>query len=486
MKHLPDQLCIATVSAALLLSSCATPSSSKRPAASGGAETTPLATRLYLAPACPGETRPNALGEILAGLILKPILESAVSGLGDALVKAGKEQVTPVQVEESTHFYSIDWSDDPLKTSAVRLNQGCVTIVHGRLAAPPPDRATNAQLQTRFNDAAEALVANFQPPAGSSEDGIIQDDAYQYLAPGQDDGSEPVLEFTEDIRFYGRFALSRSDDLTALKLEPRKILVGEHFVPPKRALSGKRDIVATLGLYGPGKTSKSEAFAVSSLAIKKAKSGTYFSGEDANSLSSGWFPLAAIPQPVLDQMKTWDTAQRDMMALKDLRSSVKAELAAIADGSVTRTADQKRALEVQLSETETEIDRLSTRYGGFSAPYSLTAPVTVQLTLTETQEANKFLVDLGQYLSNNNEDIAKPFFDELDPATQRSESATEADNEDTLRIAAITAVSNYRKSAATEGEDRNETTIRVDRIKAEQACRKLRAAGYADIDCVGF
>jgi len=443
-------------------------------------------TRIYLDEQCPGESRPNAIGEVFISLLLKTAIETTINGIGNALIKAGEKQKTQVQIDESTHFYAVNWAKSALQTSEISLRNGCITIVHGVLAPPPPERAPVAQLRERVTDAEKKLIARFRPPEGSLVDPIQVGQGYQYLAPSQSDSKEPILEFTDDIRFYGRFAVSRSDDLTALKLEPRAILIGDRFVPKKRGSSGKRDIVTTLGLHAPGQTGTAEAFALANVPFKNAKSGTYLAGEDASSLSSGWFPPAALPKSVQDRMKRWDTARRDLLALTDMKTSLQDELDAVNNGAITLTPEKVRALNVKIAETDREIDRHERRHGNFSEPFSQASPITVRVTLTETQDGNKFLVDLGNTITSKSKEIAEPIFETFDPATRRANALTEANNESALRKAAILAVDAFNDADAITGTDRDETTVRSTRIDAEVACRNLRAAGYSVIDCIGF
>jgi len=90
------------------------------------------------------------------------------------------------------------------------------------------------------------------------------------------------------------------------------------------------------------------------------------------------------------------------------------------------------------------------------------------------------------FLEENNKVVAATIIEKLAPTKSKEAAALEADSEDALRIAAIEAVSSYGTENNKSGGDRDESKIRVAKIKASQACRKLRAAGYDDITCNNF
>lgn len=73
------------------------------------------------------------------------------------------------------------------------------------------------------------------------------------------------------------------------------------------------------------------------------------------------------------------------------------------------------------------------------------------------------------------EAIAKPIVSAIDPK-KREEVL---DEQDSLRVAAITDAEAYTKAKATGG-----AALRIAQIKAQASCRKLENAGYADVACL--
>jgi hypothetical protein len=115
-----------------------------------------------------------------------------------------------------------------------------------------------------------------------------------------------------------------------------------------------------------------------------------------------------------------------------------------------------------------------------------TTPITMSVSLTETQKGNDFLVKFGTYLADNSAKIAPPLAEALDPTKRATAKAAEKDSDDILLITAVEAVASHQDEDAKLGNDRSESKIQVTKIKANQACRKLRAAGHDDVLCIGY
>ncbi|MEO1662109.1 MAG: hypothetical protein AAFR51_14045 [Pseudomonadota bacterium] len=474
---------IVGVSLAFLVG-CASGRPGSGPIAPKGAEPEgQLVTKLYIKDACSTGTRQNALGSALVGLLLKPFLESVVSKVGDGIRKAGEEQKTQVFAEKGTDFYEIDWAAGQQSSTKLGLNAGCLTVVHGTLATPPTDES---KLRERFDAARKLLSETYDLPPRSRSTPLAEGDAHKYLTPNQT-LDFATLEFSNDIRFFGEFAMERSDDRTAMRLIPQAVLIGKPFAPAKRFVSNKRDIVLTLSLHAPSQSGAADAFAVANIPFKNAKRNVFLSTEDLVGVASGWFPLAPVPESTSKRIDVWDKALKSIQDYETLVSDVQRQLdAGVGDDGKALTNESRATLVTLQRGANREITRLRNNNNPDKTPFGRTSPITVKTVLTETREGNQFLIDLGTYLSANKTEIAEPFFNALDPETRKTARAGEEDNEDTLRIAAIEAVAAYDEAQSKEGDERSESAIRVAEVKAEQACRKLKDAGYSDPDCLGF
>ena len=88
--------------------------------------------------------------------------------------------------------------------------------------------------------------------------------------------------------------------------------------------------------------------------------------------------------------------------------------------------------------------------------------------------------------NKNSTEITNPIYEAIDPGTRSTAAITAQTSDDTLRIAAIEAVTAYTAENAKTGIDRSDAKIRVAKIKADAACRGLRNGGFDDIICLGF
>tara|TARA_R110002049_G_scaffold32139_4_gene107544 strand:- start:3274 stop:4506 length:1233 start_codon:yes stop_codon:yes gene_type:complete len=410
-------------------------------------------------------------------------LEFVVQSAGAAIKAAGEPQKTEVRADTTGHFYEVKWSGTDGDPSQVALNTDCLTIVHGRLAVAPKADETWFDLEKAAKD---SIRSKYKVPAGSLQSAMTEETALSVMSPQIGALIPPRFEFSDDIRFFGRFAIEPSDDKTAVKISPQFVLVGDLFEPKKHFASGERDIVLTLTIHGPDASGTGDAFSVASLTLPRVKAGTYYDGADAYRLASGWFPPAPLPKSVGEHISARDQAVQDLRDLKAIRASLQRSLT---DGKDSKgqalTSESRHALEIELVDADAEISRMGSLLDS-DPPFRRAAPITFRATLAETQDGVKYLSDIGDFLLKQKEALAAPVFDAIDPDTRRAAIEARADNKDTLRLAAIDAVDNFRKADATTGEDRSEAAVRSARIKAEGACRKLRQEGFSDIDCLGF
>ena len=466
--------------ASLLLAACTTAGTGPG-ARTRGADASPatqLETRIYTSPACPAIGNQETFLNAIAGLVLKPLLEGAVYHIGDALKKAGEDQKTQVTETQSVDYYLVDWAPDADSQSKLKPNVGCYTIVHGALAKPDASLSTlRTNLLAKFPDDTEKLT---------------EATLNAILAPGSDAATPAKAEFSDDIRLFARFSVESSDDKTAVQIKPLFVLIGEPFAEKKTFASGKRDIIVTVRMQGAGQSGLGDAFAIPSVSLKNAKTFSIVQGEEASELLTGWFPLAPVPPSSKEAIKSWDATKEAISNQEDLIKTLKETLqngTKPGEGKdkgrqVPLTGEDRTGLAAEIKKATDALSPLKAR--AEKQPFTFTSPGAVSVTLTETRDGSKFLTDLGNYLTASKATIAKPFFDEIDPATREATATSSADSKDTLRISAIEAVATHKAAEAKTGEDRSETGIRVAKIKAEQACRKLNANGQFEADCVGY
>lgn len=473
-----------------------------------------LETLIFTQPSCPSTNRTNGFGAALLSVLLEPIVTGLIKGAGEKITEAGEDKVTKVETFLPTHYYNIDWSDSKSKRSKVDVNTGCITVIHGKKTTPE-QRASFVDFSSEgFSAAQSTLIQNTEagPDSKTSLDsGTAQDilapesaptpgytplkfrddpaDAPADAAPlpGASAGADKTWLFDSDIRFYGQFEFDAANDGTAVQIKPVRVLIGEKFADSKIAASGKRDLVVTIGFHLPGKGGVGDAFALPSAVFKNVKPNTYLTDSDLDGVISGWFPLAAVPESSKTLMTAWDKTFSDLETLRKLKDGL--------IDSISETQDEaaKTKLEDQLEDVEKKILALDNNVQEREPPRMQTAPITISATLTETQEGNKFLVKLGSLISENSDEIAKPILDEIDPTKRAAAAKADAAEASaataqaaTLRVSAIELVAAYNTEKNKSDADRDEIKVRVAKIKAIEACRKLDEANLFEADCLGL
>lgn len=500
-----------------------------------------LITKVYTSPTCTPlvPTVDPEFAQALAGLIVAPLVESAVKGVGNSIKKAGEDKVTTRNAIRRSNFYLVVFGDDAQERNDLKLNVGCVTVVHGAASTATDNDAIieRVAFRERFKSVAEgsewiylfpgstltsdncpvaqesAGKASNHSPYGSVSSKNSADSAESQISAGSVSNQDPTPvasrptcanTFTEDIRFFAQYSATMSTDRTAMRLDPNTVLIGAPFVKPKRSASGKRDIVVVLSFQLPSQSGSGDGFAVSTSNFANVKSDTVVSPDKLSESVSGWMPLAPLPKTVSSLLSANEKRRKDLQAVTDeleILEKRQKDLQALigeleADGkpvpketlnSILKVQEKITAAEAALSRLEEVLTRDESALSTVGdTPQSIVAPVTVAATLVETQEGNEFLVKLGSFLSENSTKIAEPIIEQLDPAKRQAAAATAADAEDDLRVKALEAAAAYNLENAKTGDERNELAIRVAQIRAEQACRKLRAEGYEDVVCLGI
>lgn len=459
--------------ATLLTAACASPSAGRGPRINEPkAPAAPqLQTRVHTAPACPDEGgQESFLGSAIAALILKPLYEAAVFQVGDALKKAGEDQKTQISKTQSLDYYSVKWSEDGETPSEVQRAAGCYTIVVG-LAAPA-------------NTTVEDASVGFRTASGIGQAALTDSTLHSILASEPDKPASTQAAFSGDIRLAARLSVTNSDDGSAVQIKPVLLIIGKPLAPKKPFASESRDIVLTLRMQTAGQTGTGEAFAIASIVAEDVSGEKSILVERPERLLSGWFPQPPVPASSKERIAAWDKSQSALQDQEELLTQLQAALQNVSKPGSSPPKKDIAELEEEIRKAEKVRDSLRTKTE--VPPFTYTSPGTVSVTVTETRDGNKFLADLGNYITSNKGEIAKPFFEEFNPAS-REARATEADDlEVKLQIVAIEAVEAHRAALAKTGTDRSEAAIRVTEIKAQQACRKLQANDQTDASCIGF
>ncbi|MGY6449924.1 hypothetical protein [Vibrio parahaemolyticus] len=412
-------------------------------------------TRVFVDPVCPVTPSQEAIGELLVGLAIEPVIAAGIKGLGGALKAAGEDKVATTSGQDTSHFYEVNLGHDAQTSTSLNLDMGCITVVNGVLN-------DGGRVQTEQVD---TFLARYRTK-------MREDDVFNYLSPR--DGTGDTQLFSDDIRFFAQYRVDISKDLTAMRFVPIRVISGARIGKSNKA---QRDVVVIVSIAQP---SKDGAFAIASSNFSNLAENKFFEPSELESMSSGWMPLPVVPEIVAKRIAANAERRNTLQNHQDLIEELDAQIAA------EKNESKKVALKIKKSDAQKSIDRLKAIIEEDNGVLKLITPVNVEITLTETQKGNDFLVKLGSYLSESNKTIAGEIAPELNPIQREAAKAKQADVEDTLRITAIDAVAAYEEEEEKTGAERSASKVRTTKIKASQACRKLRAIGQDDVVCVGF
>lgn len=367
----------------------------------------------------------------LLGLVLEPLIEAGIKGVGDALKKAGAPSDIHVTGSWSTYMYSMN--SDPVGpsrpvTPTADLNDSCILVAFGPATN---DRKVDGKsldlsgVTTVLNDQYE-LDPTLTQPIGS------------------------VLDRLKMTLIVARIVPSVEG--SAFRLVPQYVKLGDAI--RSGGASTKRTIAVTFSLFPPSANSDGTATAVRTIAFVDVTDAKTLSHADAEALATDWMPLPSIPDAAKTRAADATRRSDDLKAL---------QLSLLKPGLTTA---QKRKIGDDIKRMQALVNADQT---------FLVTPMTWRADFHETGGGSKLLVALGGFLSSKAADFAKPIADSIDPT--KAEAKAQAN--DDLRIAAITDTDAYAKAAA--GADAAATRIAL--IKAQSSCRRLEAAGFAEVVC---
>jgi hypothetical protein len=402
------------------------------PTAPSYAETAKTDAIVWTGPRCSikDDQPQNRLVAALLGLVLEPLIEAGIKGVGDALKKAGAPSDIHVTGSKSTYMYAMN--SDPVSATrpvspTADLENHCILVAFGPAAK---DRKVDGKT------------------VGLPLDKVL-DDTFQ-LDPSVRPQIESVLDSSRMTVVVVR--IEPSKDGTAFALVPDYVRLGSAI--RHGSATAKRTIAVTFSLFPPGANPDGTATAVRTIAFEDVTDAKTLPLADAAALATDWMPLPAIPDAA--KTRATNAAKRidDLAALQASRN-------------------KPGLKQSQIAKIDSDIARLNALIS--SDKLFPVAPVTWRADFHETGGGSKLLVALGGFLSGKAADIAKPIADSIDP----TKAETRAQANDQLRVDAITDTAAYNK-ALVAGDV---AVTRVALIKAQGSCRRLEAAGFAEPDC---
>ncbi len=420
----------------------------------------------------------------LLSVFAEPVAKMAISGVAGALKKAGEDKIWKRTNEIPSYFYKVDLPRKSGAMTKIEPRAKCLTIIYGT-PAPPKDKDGN---DLTFEAFAASLNAFFDNDPSVAK--TIFSEAEVEFPQGFAEGAAYI--------FYAD--LPTSTDHTAFQIRPRFAIVRDG-LNPKLSKRKPRDIVVTLSFYEPAAGNDGKVFATRSFNIKNAPRD--FKKIDLSDLPSSWIPYPAISAASKSRLDRHSSLLDDLMENIELSAKLDREIGDASPGSahkekvaqkqkadeaIARLTDGEGPIRQELKLLGLEGDGDGCANGAASGCMNAgkvnVHPFMARAELRETQDGDKFLQTLGTLLDDQKDTIAKKAADFVNPETRATAAETAATEEDTLRIAAIEAVSAFQASKA--DPDKTDAEKRVLEIKAAAACRKLRSKRYEDVVCASI
>lgn len=377
-----------------------------------------------------GDNAPQAgFVAALLGLVLEPLIEAGIKGVGDALKKAGAPSDIHVTGSKTTYMYAMNSGKvgptRPVSPTA-DLNDRCILVAFGPAA---DGRTTDGR----------SVEIPLAPPLDAN--GVLDKNLMPLF--------QSVFDTTKMTVLVAN--IEPSKDGSAFQLVPRYVDLGSAM--RQGSATAKRTIAITFSLFPPGATADGTATAVRTIMFEDVTASKVIGRAASRSFATDWIPLPAVSDPAKARATAAGKRADDLAALELSRKP-------------TLKPDQLKKVDADIARLKplVDADRLF-----------LVTPVTWRADLHETGGGSKLLVALGGFLTGKAADIAKPIADSID--LTKAEARAGAD--DQLRIDAITAIDEYSK-AVVAGDA---AATRVALIKAQGACRRLEAGGFAEVSC---
>ncbi len=400
----------------------------------------------------PVDGRPAELGifATILSLVIGSAVEGGITAFGDAITKAGSPKDINSSTSRNVNLYrvSVPAVDDKPVSAQPQFAKGCITMVFGPAAEIVPDvgRVAPRVLSNNFSK------ANIAP---LKQDGTWNSDMLSSIYNSLDEAKTSVLVL----------GIQPSKDGTAFRLEPQFASIGAGFDGKLK----RRELNFTLSLLPPGGAADGAAIATRTVTFKNLTQPKILSAEQAQDKTTSWIPLPALPESVSKRINATNIRLSEVFALK-------LALKPCQLGAVGRCLFKPE----EISKAEADVARLEKLLQKDQEDLQAVAPHTFKFHAKQTRPGSKFLMKLGQFLSDNAEKIGKPIVSQIDPTARAAAIEAETQKVETLRITAVTEAAALAK-ATTEGDT---AASRVATIKLGAACRQIEAAGFSDTACL--
>lgn len=386
-----------------------------------------------------------ALGA-LAGVVIGPLVEAGIKGLGNALASAGAPKEAHILASTSDLFYGGTLpTPEEKKFEGMKLTSrhGCVVVAAGTV-----NRVKPVVLPATAND--------------------VFGSGLPFLQENQFDGRPS---------FFMQGQIEIAQDRSAWRWNPTFLWIGKPLADSSWASGSGRDIVVSLSVHGVSASADEGVIAARSITLRRVENDSSLHNSNGiPGLATGWMPLPALSEATAARVASAVQRVKDIKALQAARSQYLADAT-----DAAKPAPERKTAATNAGKATMQIDELIELSKTDITALEKLAPVTFTFDVHETRDGNKFLAALGKALARNAKELATPIADRLDPA-KRTEAAIKAGNDqDALRVAALNAIDAWHASVDAKESSAKQT---IAKIGAAGACRTLQLRGLADPACL--
>ena len=455
-----------------------------------------------------------AIGQLVSSAIIPKLVDKGFNALSGAIREAGAAENKTTTVKTNSYFYELDKASNSIKFNK---SFGCLIIAKG-LVNPETKKFTSAECASKLSP--NNLTANARNLSEATGIGI-------------------------DPEFYFEAAIIPADDATAFKLQSRYLSYSPYKIPSK---SNRRpDFVITVELTDPSADKGKDIFALATLKFENLEIGTLLNSEQLRSVESIWFPIPSKSASAINIVNGLVSLKNDISTASRAVSIMENYTEETYNDSTFKNEEIRRldlALNSNLITYEDRLDavndstnpgknskqRLQTRYEHFKERHQLIAerdkpitidyvkalntaqatlatlntklgsikneasftPINVSVVITETGDANEFLLAVADIFDKSKADLANLVVQNLSPtakdtADENAQIEAFADSKVVLEKDQLVVLTEFQLSqldASSQPEKHlsKKHELNLAKLEANEARRKAGLPAIYDIE----
>lgn len=431
------------------------------------ASATELKGTTWVEPACSAAAgKEGAVGSLLAGLFLEPVVKMGVGALADALKKAGEPTETSITSFVSFELYHVTTKQNGAESEMINR---CILGGVGGPGAIMPAK----------------LLDNWINALSPQRIKKLQDEGIIILTTPKDPNSK--VSHVPTLYFELKPTFSRDQSAFQLAFERLWLMEGLSGKPTKA-----KDLVMTVSFISPSPKGDSNIEALRTFVLTGVDRLQPLAGSELNRYTTDWIPVPPVSKMLAERVAASVQRKIDLATNEALVKSLDKEVKEISTKPALKEDESKKlaADNKLLDAAKVANDQLVQAIKQDDLFLTAVAPYTIRVDVKETVDGNKFAAKLSQILSGQTDAITKAVVDRVDLTKRDATRATSLaadlaaiDVESGARVKAIEAVAAWE---LTKQPGKTDSERRAAEIKAVAACQQLVARGFSDISCLSL